>query len=100
MVQMLLDRGSGLDARDSTYGHTPLSLVAMNGHDDIVKLLLRTDKIGADVKDNCGRTPLSFAARYGHHTVAKTILIRSNRIEEMCVDAGIRLGIFHLIRRT
>ena len=72
---MLVDRGAGLDVRDPTYGYTPLSLAVMKGHYVIAKLLLSIEKVGTDVKDNCGRTPLFFAAWYGRDTVANAILI-------------------------
>ena len=69
----LLEHIHVLDLRDS-YGRTPLSWAAENGHEPVVKLLL--DK-GADVESKNeygGLTPLFWAAENGHEAVVKLLL--------------------------
>jgi ankyrin repeat protein len=39
-----------------------------------VKLLIETDKVDVDSKDNDGQTPLSLAAMNGHEAAAKLLL--------------------------
>ena len=60
------------DSKDS-YGRTPLSYAAWNGHEAVVKLLLEK---GAELetKDKVyGQTPLSYAAWNGHEAVVKLL---------------------------
>ena len=61
-----------LKTKDS-HGQTPLSWAAKNGHETVVKLLL---KIGADLesKDNSGQTPLLWATQNRCGTVVKQLL--------------------------
>lgn len=40
---------------------TPLSYAAVKGHQTVVELLIATDRVNLDSKDNDGRTPLSYA---------------------------------------
>jgi ankyrin repeat protein len=68
-IAALLKNGHELNAKDS-YGQTPLSWAAGNGHEATMKLLLAKDDIDPDSKDTkYGRTPLSWAARNGHERV-------------------------------
>ncbi|KAI8710370.1 hypothetical protein NCS52_01582000 [Fusarium sp. LHS14.1] len=67
--------GINIDAKDS-YGQTPLSWAAENGHEAVVRLLL--DR-GAhiEVADKMwGRTPLSWAAEVGHEAIVRLLLDR------------------------
>ncbi|RYP15274.1 hypothetical protein DL765_005798 [Monosporascus sp. GIB2] len=68
-----------LDMKDS-YGRTPLSYAARNGHGAVVQQLL--DK-GADTeaKDKDGLTPLSYAAENGHGAVVRQLLEKGADIE-------------------
>ena len=51
-MKLLLDtRKIDVDSKDSN-GRTPLSWVAANGHEAIVKLLLETEKVDVDSKDS------------------------------------------------
>ncbi|QGA20938.1 hypothetical protein EYB26_008648 [Talaromyces marneffei] len=78
-VSDLLDSPSK-NLKDS-YGRTPLSWAAGNGHDVVVKLLLEK---GAEleIKDNIsGRTPLSYAAERGHEAVVKLLLKHGAKLE-------------------
>ncbi|RYP43045.1 hypothetical protein DL770_011882 [Monosporascus sp. CRB-9-2] len=66
---------NGPDLKDS-YGRTPLSWAAANGHETIVKLLL-AEGVEADSKDDeYGRTPLSWAAERGHEAIVKLLLAK------------------------
>ncbi|CAG8982672.1 hypothetical protein HYALB_00014050 [Hymenoscyphus albidus] len=77
VVQLLLDNATEADLQCSN-GRTPLSWAARNGHEAVVKLLLQTDKVDADSKDNkYGQTPLSWAAENGHEAVVKLLLLNN-----------------------
>jgi ankyrin repeat protein len=72
-INSLLEIGLAALLKDS-YGQTPLSWAAWNGHEAVVKLLL---KKGAEVDSKEGsysRTLLSFAAESGHEAVVKLLL--------------------------
>jgi ankyrin repeat protein len=71
-VNSLLDSPSK-DPKDS-YGRTPLSWAAEEGHEGVVKLLLEIGKANADLGDEDGWTPLSRAAWEGHEGIAKLLL--------------------------
>ena len=69
---LLLETGKvNADSKDKN-DRTPLSWVAENGNEAIVKLLLTR---GADVewKDREGETPLSLATKNGHKAVARLL---------------------------
>ncbi|KAL7948570.1 hypothetical protein V8C42DRAFT_254682 [Trichoderma barbatum] len=78
-AEILLERGMSPDLRDS-YGLTPLSYAAANGHEIVVWWLLER---GADVKikDNSSHTPLSYAAANGHKIVVQLLLDRGADVE-------------------
>ncbi|CZR64683.1 uncharacterized protein PAC_14581 [Phialocephala subalpina] len=59
---------------------TPLLWAAVQGHEDVVELLL--NKANVDARDIDGRTPLSYAAKNGHTAVVQLLLNNAN------VDAG------------
>jgi len=56
------------------WGCTPLSWAAYNGHEEVVKILLRRREVNPDKADDDGQTPLFFAAQNGHEGVVKTLL--------------------------
>jgi ankyrin repeat protein len=58
----LLENGHDPNVKD-TYGWTPLLWAANKGHEGIVKLLLATDTVDLDSRNNNGRTPLSGTRR-------------------------------------
>ena len=53
---------------------TLLSRTAGHRHEAIVKLLLETGKVKADLKDQFGQTPLAWAANNRHEAVIKLLL--------------------------
>ena len=73
MVNLLLEVGRvEVDSKDS-YGRTPLSWAAENGHNAVVRLLLETRKADVDSKNESGQTPLLLAKRNGHEAVVKLL---------------------------
>jgi ankyrin repeat protein len=54
-----------------TFCRTPLWWSAKNGQEAVVKLLLETGKLNANLNDGSGRTPLWWAAKNGHEAVLK-----------------------------
>jgi len=53
---------------------------AKEGHEDVVRLLLDTDKINLDARDNDGQTPVSWATRNGHEAIVK-LLLATERVD-------------------
>jgi ankyrin repeat protein len=67
--------GISSDYKDGKYGLAPLSWAALNGKDEVVKLLLSKPNVDPDLKDaKDGRTPLSWAAVNGCDTVVRELL--------------------------
>jgi hypothetical protein len=56
LVEVVLQEQANVESRD-TYGRTPLSWAAQNGHEGVVKLLLEA-KADVELKDGDGLTPL------------------------------------------
>jgi len=78
MVGMFGHEDIDLDSKD-TYGRTPLSWAAANGHEAVVKLLLLEKAVDVDSKDDYGQTPLSWAAEGGHEAVVKLLNSKTRR---------------------
>ncbi|CAI7575128.1 unnamed protein product [Penicillium crustosum] len=53
---------------------TPLLYAAMNGHVDILRLLLATNRVNVESKDVRGWTPLAYAAAHGQAKVMKVLI--------------------------
>jgi ankyrin repeat protein len=70
---LLAIEGVNLNAKNS-YGGTPLSWAAGNGHEEVFKFLLAIKDINLNTKNSDGRTPLSLAAGNGHETIVNLLL--------------------------
>uniref|UniRef100_H3B2A3 Ankyrin repeat and sterile alpha motif domain containing 1A n=1 Tax=Latimeria chalumnae TaxID=7897 RepID=H3B2A3_LATCH len=65
-------RGPNVNCVDST-GYTPLHHAALNGHKDVVEVLLRNDAL-TNVADNKGCYPLHLAAWKGDALIVKLLI--------------------------
>lgn len=74
LVQKLVEGGADLDFKDSKNGRTSLVRMVIGGYPVINKPSLWINKVGLDVKDNCGRGPFFYAAWYGYATFVGAIL--------------------------
>ncbi|KAK6073153.1 hypothetical protein SCUP515_07016 [Seiridium cupressi] len=74
-------RSGPCQEEEDSYGRTPLSWAAENGHEAVVQLLL--DKNAqvdlADIK--YGRTPLSWAAKNGYKAVVQLLLDKNAQVD-------------------
>jgi len=90
MVDLLLRRGADIDARtvrgDGVQGGGALEMAAMNGHDDVLALLIER---GANVNRHSlnGYTPLMAATFVGHLHIIK-VLLRAGASTEARDDYG------------
>ena len=71
------DAHTKLNVKD-TYGGTPLSRAAQNGHALVVKLLLAREEVEPNCQDFQKQTPLMLAALYGHALVVNLLLARDD----------------------
>uniref|UniRef100_A0A8C8SF64 Ankyrin repeat and sterile alpha motif domain containing 1A n=1 Tax=Pelusios castaneus TaxID=367368 RepID=A0A8C8SF64_9SAUR len=74
-------RGPNVNCFDST-GYTPLHHAALNGHKDVVEVLLRNDAL-TNVADSKGCYPLHLAAWKGDSEIVK-LLIHQGRSRDWC----------------
>jgi len=72
IAEMLLENGATTDDVANDTGWSALIAASLNGHRDIVRLLLAH---GADqnIRDNSGKTALMWAEEQGHRRVARTL---------------------------
>jgi hypothetical protein len=73
VVQLLLEKGAALEAKDNRRGQTPLSLAVEKGHEAVVRLLLEKGA-ALEATDIWGRTPLWWAVEKGHEAVVRLLL--------------------------
>ncbi|KAH6890287.1 ankyrin repeat domain-containing protein [Thelonectria olida] len=80
VVNLLIEKGAHIEAKDMSYGQTPLMWAVEGEHETVIKLLLEK---GADieVKDDAGQTSVSGAAVRGHETAVKLLLENGADIE-------------------
>jgi hypothetical protein len=69
---LLVEYPEDLDTPDAA-GNTPLQCASLNGHDDIVQLLLK-HKCNVNCKNDLGDSPLLDAVENGHLEVVKLLL--------------------------
>ncbi|KAF2136041.1 uncharacterized protein K452DRAFT_214030, partial [Aplosporella prunicola CBS 121167] len=69
----LLDKDSFPDAADKQ-NRTALSYAAEKNHLTILEMLLKDQRVNAELKDDKGRTALWWAVRHGHEKAAHIIL--------------------------
>ncbi|RYP11971.1 hypothetical protein DL767_011540 [Monosporascus sp. MG133] len=74
VVKLFLDRGADVVLPNKD-GWTPLITASSKGYVDMVRLLLATSGVNADLKDSkSGQTPLSWAAANGYEAVVQLLL--------------------------
>jgi len=69
--------GCDINQTDCT-GSTPLIWASLNGHEEVVKILLGRGDINPDKPSEDGRTPLRCAAENGHEGVVEILLGRGD----------------------
>ena len=74
VMKAMIDSGVNVnfDTKDE-HGLTPLSLAAMHGHEEVVRLLIERG-IEIDSRDYQEQTPLSWAASRGHEAVVRLLV--------------------------
>jgi ankyrin repeat protein len=69
---LLISYDEPVGVRDDL-GRSPLCWAALNGHIEVVKLLLDRDDVTADAKDIWGGTPLIYGAQWGRKELVKLL---------------------------
>ena len=92
-VKTLLKGNPDLVFGKDDRGDTALHWAALNGHKDVVELLL-ANKAELDAKNNSGDTPLHWAAQEGHKDVAELLLANKAKVDanNNCGDTAVALG--------
>ena len=70
------------------WNYSPLALAASEGHEAIVRLLLKQDAIEADIRDDLGATPLSEAATRGYEGIVRLLIDREDVDADSRDDKG------------
>ncbi|HQP75437.1 MAG TPA: ankyrin repeat domain-containing protein [Acidobacteriota bacterium] len=72
LVQSLVANGSDPFRKDRHLGRSLLHLAAVEGHADVLEILLRAG-LKPEEKDTSGATALDYARRYGHASAARLL---------------------------
>jgi hypothetical protein len=80
VVDLLLERGADVLARDEQTGRNPLHLACLTGHLDLVERILARG-VPVSARDAENKTALFYAVRYGHRRVADLLQSRGAELE-------------------
>jgi hypothetical protein len=72
-IKNLMDKGINLNTCDSL-GMTPLHIACIKGHEELVNVLLKSEKLNIDKRDLLGTTPLMYAASWNHGHICTTLI--------------------------
>ncbi|KAH0528099.1 hypothetical protein TsFJ059_003003 [Trichoderma semiorbis] len=84
-VGHFLRKGDNPDLKD-TYGRTPLSWAAENGHVAVVALLLKTGQVDAGSEDKWNQTPLLYASANNHEGIVELLLENGVNVDSKNID--------------
>jgi ankyrin repeat protein len=91
IVKVLLDGGADINQSNSTYGFTPLLLAANNGHEIIVRELIRRGA-NLELSTKSGEKPLTCACENGHLQIVKDLVAGGAVVDELAFKAAIEGG--------
>ena len=74
IVKELIAGNANLNVVDLTDGNTPLAIAAANGHWEVVRLHLDTERVYLESRDRRGNTALLLACMNRHYECAKVLL--------------------------
>lgn len=102
IVEILLNAGADVNAKDYWNGHTPLMLAIQNGNKDIVQMLLSA-KADPNLKNNYNNTALRYATEAGNKDIVQILLeFGADASEKMsCDNTALSIAIqckhYHLV---
>ena len=73
----LCKEGRDVELKDED-GRTPLSWAAAEGHEGVVRILIKQHDVDINANDEGGQTPLSWAAKNGHEAVVRLLVERND----------------------
>lgn len=73
----------------------PLHIAARNGHERVVQILLRSNKVGCNEEDGDGLTALMHAVISGHTETVRSLLLRGASITGNCASKQRRPSALH-----
>ncbi len=79
VVRDLLGAGANVNAQGSD-GRTALFVASQEGHLEVIKLLLQTDKVDVNLQTTNGETALHASSLYGHLEVVRELL-QNNKVD-------------------
>ncbi|KAL4798333.1 ankyrin repeat-containing domain protein [Aspergillus venezuelensis] len=75
LVEILLDKGASIEAREIDKGCTPLWAAIQSNHAEVFHVLANA-RADMNAKSKYGKTPIYLAAEFGHLIMAKLLLAR------------------------